>query len=205
LIELVTERDRGRYVTRTLDGAGKGSEIWTRVSTASRAERPLEHGETGIEVEFHVPDLPGLDRDSLGAGYTALYTRLWDEDESMMRQRQARIDERRRDAGGEGSAILELGPEDRVRARLPLTVDLGGRSFRVVALDGELVVHSAVCPHWLGPLEATPDSAGHVTCPWHGYRFDVRSGRSCDGRALKLSRPPRVEIDAHRMVRLTAA
>lgn len=194
LIELLTEPDRERYVTRTVKGAGAGSEIWTRVS-------PVSDRETAIVVEFHVPDAPGLDRDALGRGYTALYARLWDEDESMMRLRQARLDE-----SGEnpGAAVLELGQEDALRSRLPLTVSVGGQHVRVVDLDGELIVHSAVCPHWLGPLEETPDADGSVACPWHGYRFDIRAGRSCDGRNLKLATPPRLEIDASRDVRLVA-
>jgi len=27
-----------------------------------------------------------------------------------------------------------------------------------------------------------------VTCPWHGYRFDVRSGRCVSGQAFRLRR-----------------
>jgi nitrite reductase/ring-hydroxylating ferredoxin subunit len=35
-----------------------------------------------------------------------------------------------------------------------------------------------VCPHFGGPLDDAPvDDRGIVTCPWHGYRFDVRTGR----------------------------
>ena len=37
-------------------------------------------------------DVSGGDADGLGKGYVALYTMLWDEDESMMQQRQAELD-----------------------------------------------------------------------------------------------------------------
>ncbi len=49
---------------------------------------------------------------------------------------------------------------------------------RYYALDG-------ICPHAGGPLgEGTLD--GHiVTCPWHGWQFDVASGRHCLNSALE--------------------
>ena len=37
---------------------------------------------------------------------------------------------------------------------------------------------STVCSHLGGPLdEADVDADGIITCPWHGHRFDVRTGR----------------------------
>jgi nitrite reductase/ring-hydroxylating ferredoxin subunit len=89
-----------------------------------------------------------------------------------------------------------------VRAKLPLVVELGGRPWRVVALDDDLVAHSALCPHFLGPLEDAPLEGGAVECPWHRYRFDVRSGRSCDGRGLRLAPAPRVLIGPDHRVSL---
>jgi nitrite reductase/ring-hydroxylating ferredoxin subunit len=63
-----------------------------------------------------------------------------------------------------------------------------------------------VCTHLLGPLGEAPVEDGCVTCPWHGYRFDVRTGRSADGRRLRLSPAPRVEVDAESgRVRLVSA
>jgi nitrite reductase/ring-hydroxylating ferredoxin subunit len=71
-----------------------------------------------------------------------------------------------------------------------------------------LIAHSAICPHLLGPLTeevdavTAPDADGppacQVRCPWHGYRFDIRSGRSVDGRSLRLPPAPRLEIDPER-------
>ena len=79
-----------------------------------------------------------------------------------------------------------------VRGKLPLDLTLDGRPFRIVELDGELLAHSTVCPHWLGPLEAGKREGSVVACPWHDYRFDLRTGRSCDGRGLRLGPAPRV-------------
>jgi len=186
LLELALERPALRYVARTLEGPGRGTEIWTRLRPASRAC-------TQIEVEFLLPDIPPRRRDALGRAYIQLYTQLWDQDESMMTRREARL-ARRSEAVPPGP--VALGPLASLRARLPLAVELGGRGFRVVELEGELIAHATECPHRLGPLEDAAVEDGCVRCPWHGYRFDLRTGRSVDGGRLQLARAPRVVIDS---------
>src|SRR5207244_13581086 len=123
------------------------------------------------------------------------YTRLWDEDEAMMQRRQAVLDHARRRRGSLTEPI-DLGPEPLLRARLPLLVEAGnGESYRVIDVDGTLVAHGTVCPHWGGPLAEAVVTGGSLTCPWHGYRFDVRTGHSADGRGLCLESAPRVVRD----------
>ena len=46
-----------------------------------------------------------------------------------------------------------------------------------------------------GPGSDATVEDGRVMCPWHGYTFDVRTGRECTGRGLTLRSAPRVEID----------
>jgi nitrite reductase/ring-hydroxylating ferredoxin subunit len=112
-----------------------------------------------------------------------------------MRHREAGL--RARAAYVDSEAVLDLGALEELRGRLPLRVELGGRPYRLVELDGELVVHSTVCPHLLGPLDDTEVVDGSAVCPWHGYRFDLRSGRGCGtARRFRLAPAPRVEIDA---------
>ncbi len=121
-IELRVDRSRSRYVTRVPGESSVASEIWTRLSV--RAERI-----TGIEVEFRLAVESGSDPDSLGQGYIALYTRLWDEDEAMMQQRQNELD---RCAGPvRGPVELVLGTREEVLSRAPYSVELAGRVFRV--------------------------------------------------------------------------
>jgi nitrite reductase (NADH) small subunit len=42
----------------------------------------------------------------------------------------------------------------------------------VFALDG-------ICPHAGGPLAEGTLQGGVVTCPWHGWQFDLSTGRHC--------------------------
>ena len=78
---------------------------------------------------------------------------------------------------------------------LPLSVEALGSRMRIIEIDGEWILHSLTCPHTLGPLDDSQVIDGKVTCPWHGYRFDLVSGRSCDGHRLRLSCPVELEID----------
>jgi len=194
LLELAIDAGASRYVSRTLEGPGAGTEIWTAV-------RAVAPDRTDVEVEFWLPERDPSRREALGAAYTRLYRQLWDEDEAMMVRRAALLGA---EAPGEPGA-LALGPGDALRARLPLCVEWGGRPWRIVELGGALVVHATVCPHALGPLAEVPvNAAGVLRCPWHGYRFDVRSGRSADGHRLRLPRAPALAIGPDGELRLGA-
>jgi len=187
LLELLVERGQGRYVARTLDGPGRGTEIWTRLEPAGDAH-------THVRVEFHVPGVAAEAVDAVGVNFVRLYARLWDEDEEMMVHRSDEL-ERRVAAPRVAAEPLVLGRLDALRARLPLVVDHAGRRVRIVEIDGRILAHSATCPHMLGPLDDAEVVDGSVECPWHGYRFDVCSGRSSDGRPLRLGATGRIAVD----------
>ncbi len=191
-VELVIERDAGRYVTRTLSGPGAGSEIWTRVMPRD--------GTTDVAVSFHLPGIPEAQQRAVGTGLVALYTRLWDQDEAMMVRRRDLL--ARRPARAAAPQALALGPLDALRARLPLEVELGGRSWRMLELEGRLLVHATVCPHLLGPLGDVPVEKGCVRCPWHGYVFELASGACVTDARFRLPVPPEVSIDARGEVSL---
>jgi nitrite reductase/ring-hydroxylating ferredoxin subunit len=183
VLEMEADKARNRYLVVTLEGPGTGSEI--RVQLTPRAAH-----ETGVLVEFHVPETDPERLSRIGARYEQVYHHLWDEDEAMMRARERALRRRTK-----APAIKRLGPEAAVRARAPFTVTYAGKPVRVAVLDGALIAFAAECPHWRGPLDETPLSAdGCVTCPWHGYRFDVRSGASADGRGLHLAPAPALRI-----------
>ena len=184
-LELCIE-DEPRYVSRTLTGPGAGTEIWTRLDA-------VDAHATDIEVEFCLPDVPASRVDAFGKRYVALYTQLWDEDETMMQRRSWLLD-RPRPVESAGSPELDLGTERELAARVPLRVEVGGRPVVVISDDGEWLAYDALCPHALGPLDGAPPVEGRVVCPWHGYAFDVRSGRGCDAAGrLRLAPAPRLE------------
>jgi len=186
VIDVALERDALRYHSRTVAGAGTGTDIVTQLEPAG------PHA-TRIIVEFFVPGVAAAHADAVGAGYAQLYARLWDEDEGMMVRRQRVLDARPARVVG---APVPLGDDATLRARLPLLVDVHGIRVRVADAGGRLVAFAATCPHLGGPLDDTPIENGCVTCPWHGYRFDVATGDSADGRGLCIEPAFHVARDA---------
>jgi len=191
-IELSVDHEASCYVARTRSGLGAPGEIWTYLK--SRSEDT-----TSIRVEFWVPPLPEGTADEvlgkIGEAYLKLYAGLWDQDEEMMQQRIVASDRRVETGAADSGEIVSLGAVEALREKLPLVVDFAGHPFRLVDIEGELLAHATECPHWLGPLESCEVKRGEIICPWHGYRFDVATGRSTDERGLRLRRAPRVEVD----------
>ena len=128
--------------------------------------------------------------------YQDLYSRLWDEDESMMCERQSVLDERLSSSSASRSAAtLNLGDKGELLKSLPKIVSVTGTSFRLIEVGGEIVAHSIRCPHSGGPLSEGECAAGVVTCPWHGYRFEVSSGKCVSGQKFRLAAAPLVTVD----------
>ncbi len=178
LIELVVDRDRNRYVSRTLRGGLPGMETWTQFTR-------LSADTTQVDVEFHMPHLNQHDAEKLGHYMTSLYTTLWDEDEKMMVERQIALNER---TSHKGELERDLGPIDTLMKQLPLNLSFQGQNLKIVNLKGKPIAFRPTCPHMLAPLDqAEVDETGSITCPWHGYRFDLSSGKCTDGHDLRLA------------------
>ena len=62
---------------------------------------------------------------------------------------------------------------------------------------GAFDVYAATCPHLLGPLDDGKSENNQVVCPWHGYRFDISSGKCVFPVHAKchLPQPPIVTIN----------
>jgi len=195
-LELLLDTPSRTWVSRVLKGMGAGSEIWTT------AEAHNEN-ELTVHVQFWMAGLEGVAEEvlkSFGEGYARLYERLYDEDEGMMVERQSRLDHLKGNAAGEAER-LELGKLADVRSRAPFCFNFGRGRFRLIEHQGELLAHSTVCTHWLGPLDqcevekAEGSEQEILVCPWHGCTFDLKTGESADTHKFKLDTAPRIELD----------
>jgi nitrite reductase/ring-hydroxylating ferredoxin subunit len=55
-------------------------------------------------------------------------------------------------------------------------VEAGGQRIAVFKLGDGYCAIEDTCPHAGGPLSEGPLEGDVVTCPWHGSRFNVRTG-----------------------------
>jgi nitrite reductase/ring-hydroxylating ferredoxin subunit len=188
LLELHADRANARYRVQTLAGDGAGTEIWTLM-------KPIAPNRTAIQVRYYLPERRREKLAALGEKYRRSCEPLWDQDETMMMRREAVL-ARAAARPTPSGAPVSLGPLSELRRRLPLLVEFDGEPFRIIEIEGgTLVAHATTCPHWLGPLEETAPEDGILRCPWHGYRFDVRTGESADGRGYRLTPAPRIIVD----------
>ena len=85
-------------------------------------------------------------------------------------------------------------------------VEVAGRSIGIFNLNGEYFALRNRCPHQGGPLcegtlwgrltarapgEIEYESGGIVSCGWHGWEFDIRTGQSwCEPARLRVRAYP---------------
>lgn len=51
-----------------------------------------------------------------------------------------------------------------------------GQEIALFNIDGEIFALENACPHQGGPLGEGEVENACVTCPWHGWQFDVKTG-----------------------------
>ncbi|HEV2390393.1 MAG TPA: Rieske 2Fe-2S domain-containing protein [Nitrososphaerales archaeon] len=55
--------------------------------------------------------------------------------------------------------------------------EVGGKKILVANIGGEFFAMGSVCNHRGGPLDKGKLEGNVVTCPWHGSRWDVKTGK----------------------------
>ena len=63
------------------------------------------------------------------------------------------------------------------------TVDVNGVWIALFNVDGSFFAVDNTCPHAGGPIGEGSLSGEIVTCPWHGWQFNVRTGQR-DGNPI---------------------
>ena len=81
--------------------------------------------------------------------------------------------------------------------------NVAGRMVAVFNCGGEYHAINDFCPHQGASLSGSPVAEdGSVMCPWHGYRFDIRSGAclSPESATCKLSPAPQLAIENGKVI-----
>jgi nitrite reductase (NADH) small subunit len=65
-------------------------------------------------------------------------------------------------------------------------VEAGDRELALFNVDGQFHATQNECLHLRGPLGDGELDGPVVTCPWHGYQYDVRTGENEFDLALHL-------------------
>ena len=74
---------------------------------------------------------------------------------------------------------------------------VGDRIIALFHIDGSFRAIDGICAHAGGPIAAGALNGCIVTCPWHGWQYDVTTGEMCLNSQIRLeSFPVKVEGDA---------
>jgi len=65
------------------------------------------------------------------------------------------------------------------------SVEVEGYGVALFNVNGRIYALDNTCPHAGGPLGEGRLEGSIVTCPWHGWRFDVRTGERPENPEIK--------------------
>jgi glycine betaine catabolism B len=81
-----------------------------------------------------------------------------------------------------GEDLIKIGETKDIQSSQMKAVDVNGERICVANVEGKYYAIGNVCTHMGGPLAEGKLEGFEVECPWHGSKFDVRTG--------KVVRPP---------------
>ena len=71
-----------------------------------------------------------------------------------------------------------------------MTVQAGGKKIALFNVDGKFYATDDTCLHRGGPLGQGALAGPVVTCPWHGWQWDVTTGQSKFNPSTKVATYP---------------
>ena len=86
-------------------------------------------------------------------------------------------------------AFLRAAKKDEVPAGTIREFQVDGKTFALANVDGSFHAINNTCLHRGGPLGQGELEGKVVTCPWHGWQYDVTSG--------KVTMNPSVGVDCY--------
>lgn len=84
--------------------------------------------------------------------------------------------------------MINIGEMSELTAEKPLRATLGSEKILIFLVEGAPVATAARCPHAHGPLHQGEVCGTVLTCPWHGWSFDLVTGECEEDPDLLLPR-----------------
>jgi nitrite reductase (NADH) small subunit len=88
----------------------------------------------------------------------------------------------------EGMSEHRVGSLAAVQAGESILADIGGTEVALFMCQGRVVATAGQCPHAEGPLHEGEVEGTVLTCPWHGWTFDLATGECLEDDSIVLQR-----------------
>lgn len=80
--------------------------------------------------------------------------------------------------------FVKVAKKDEIPKDTGKHVEVDGREIALFKVDGKVYAIDHLCPHSGGPLAEGGLKNKIVTCPWHGWDFDVTTGQCSFNKAI---------------------
>lgn len=70
----------------------------------------------------------------------------------------------------------KVGSLEKLKGGKALSANVEGTRVAVFLVDGKVVATAGKCPHAGGPLFTGTLCGATLSCPWHGWSFDLNTG-----------------------------
>ncbi len=74
------------------------------------------------------------------------------------------------------SKFVKVATTDEMANQLAKHIEMDGEKIALFKVGGAFYALSDTCTHRGGPLSEGDVEGTEVTCPWHGAKFDLRTG-----------------------------
>lgn len=85
------------------------------------------------------------------------------------------------------SVLTKVAQKSEIPPGTGKVVEVGGKTLAIFNADGTFYAIDNTCKHRGGPLGEGTLAGTSVTCPWHGWEYDVTSGACSMDPAIKVS------------------
>jgi NAD(P)H-dependent nitrite reductase small subunit len=73
---------------------------------------------------------------------------------------------------------IKVAKSEDIPTNTGLAVDVGGQAVALYKVEGKVYAIDGVCPHAGGALAEGSLNGCIAMCPWHGWEFNVKTGKS---------------------------
>ena len=92
------------------------------------------------------------------------------------------------------SRFVKVATLEELAASGSLELELEGQILALFRDGDEVIAMDGMCPHQGGPLASGEIQGNVLCCPWHGWQFDLKTGRCLTARSVVQGRyPVRIE------------
>lgn len=92
--------------------------------------------------------------------------------------------------------LHKVGLRSQLAENQHLAAKAGAQDIALFLVGGEVIATTGKCPHAGGPLHKGTVCAGKLSCPWHGWTYDLATGECEESDDVSLARfEVRVEGD----------